>query len=463
MFSAFWKFIRAPFNRSKSAQSHSESCEVEQQIFSELAAAAATAGMVATRNQEPVPVVLMGQFPPNGMPKAGTTKKRRSSELHPDIPDERVAKRRAAEIPQPRNNGGHRTLIPIVSPSTNNANIPKDGIEVRVFNAGKSESLPSKPAAKSDATDRGHNVATKPPQSHVKQKTAEESSYPASSTGIPKKADNEQLSLAPIKAKHKRFGSEELQEEESLPLDDDVATFDKGGSPVKPQVGIESEDEEPETITTSKGLSEARSTANEAARVAGKYVIALKIHFQFIEQYLTCSRQKMEEKQRRRDHDARLKLQAKLARQSKRKLKGSTAETDSLLSPSTLVGSASEPNADSEARSKALKETQLPVLLPEEILSTESMVRPPTPPPETSSRDRRLVKKRRLLDIDSRPPKDIRHGALIIRVLDSGPGNLAPKASKESRMLRETWLTGQRGPRGGIERRKLGGGFVRKV
>ena len=171
----------------------------------------------------------------------------------------------------------------------------------------------------------------------------------------------------------------------------------------------------------------------------------------------------MQEKQRHRDRDARLKLQAKSARPSKRKLKGSTAETDSLLSPTTLIGSTSDPNADSEARSKASKESRLPVLLPEEILSTGPMIRPLTPPPETSSRDRHLIKKRRLLDMNSKPPKDIRHGTLIVRVLDSGPGNMPPKASKESRMLREAWLTGQRGPKGGIERRKLGGGFVRKV
>ena len=171
----------------------------------------------------------------------------------------------------------------------------------------------------------------------------------------------------------------------------------------------------------------------------------------------------MQEKQRRRDRDARLKLQAKLARPSKRKLQGSTAETDSLLSPSTLIGSANDPNADSEARSTALKESRLPVLLPEEILSTEPMVRFPTPPPETSNSESRLVKKRRLLDIESKPPKDIRHGSLIIRVLDSGSRNMPPKASKESKMLREAWLTGQRGPKGGIERRKLGGGFIRRV
>ena len=474
MLSALWTSIRTPFNLSNFDRSRSEICEVEKQLLGELAAAAEAVEMVATRSQEPAPVVQLGEFPPNGIPRAENTKKRLSSELHLDPPDERVSKRRAetpAEIPHSGNNGGHRTLIPIVSPSVNNNSIPKDGIEVRVFNGGKSRPSQSSSPAKSNGTDHGHpgqreyrHVATKPPESHVKQKTAEKLSYPASSIELPKEPENKQLSPATTKAKHKRFGTEEIQEDDPLPLDDDITTFDKGEPSVKVQGGSESEDEKPETITTSKGLSEARSTANEVAKFASKYVIALKAHFYLNEQYLTYSRQRMQEKQRRRDRDARLKLQAKFARpSSKRRLKDSIAESDSLLSPSTLVGSASDPNADSEAKSKALKESRLPVLLPEELLSTEPMVRPLTPPPKASSRDRRLVKKRKLLNIDSKPPKDIRHGALIIRVLDSGPGNMPPKASKESRMLREAWLTGQRGPKGGIERRQLGGGFVRKL
>lgn len=469
MFSALPTYsLRTPFNPSNLALPRSDSSEVEQQILSELAAAAAKPAMVATRSQE-----HLGEFSLDETPKANTTKKRRLSELDQDLPDERVSKRRAetpADNPTSWINGRDRALIPTVSPSINNTNIPKDGIEVRIVNGGKSRSVPLKSAAKSDGAGRAHigqrenrHVARKPPVSPIKQNTAEELLYPASSMELFEEPDNKQLSPASIKAKHKRFGSEEIQEGDSLPLDDDIATFDKIAPPVEVQTGIESEDEEPETITTTKGLSEARSAANEAARVAGRYVIALGTHCYLIDQDLTCSRQRMQEKQRRRDRDARLKLQAKLARPSKRKLQGSTAETDSLLSPSTLIGSSNDPNADSEARSKASKESRLPVLLPEEILSTEPMVRPPTPPPESSGRERRLVKKRRLLDIGSKPPKDIRHGSLIIRVLDSGPGNMPPKASKESRMVREAWLTGQRGPKGGIERRKSGGGFVRRV
>ena len=462
MFSAPRNSLRAPPNPS------SESAEVEQQILSELAAAAAKPAMVATRSQE-----HLGDFSPDEIPKADTTKKRRLSELDQDLPDETVSKRRAetpADNPTSWINGRDRALIPTVSPSINNTNIPKDGIEVRIINGGKSRSVPLKSAAESDSAGRTHtrqrengHITRKRPVNPTKHNTAEEFLYPASSIELSERPDNKRLSPASIKAKHKRFSSVEIQGGDSLPLDDGIAAFDKIAPPVEVQTGIESEDEGPEAISTSKGLSEARSAANEAARVAGRYVIALGTRCYLMDQYLTCSRQKLQEKQRRRDRDARLKFQAKLARPSKRKLQGSTAETDSLLSPSTLIGSFNDPNADSEARSKASKESRLPMLLPEEILSTEPMVRPPTPPPQSFGRERRLVKKRRLLDIDSKPPKDIRHGSLIIRVLDSGPGNMPPKASKESRMVREAWLTGQRGPKGGIERRKSGGGFVRRV
>lgn len=156
-------------------------------------------------------------------------------------------------------------------------------------------------------------------------------------------------------------------------------------------------------------------------------------------------------------------MQAKSARPSKRKSLGITPETDSPLSPSTLIGSINDPYADSEAKFKAPRKPQLPVLLPDEILNEEPTARPPIPPPENNKIDHRLAKKRQLLNVNAKPPKDIRRGPVTIRVLDSGPRNLPPKASKESKMLREAWLTGQRGSKGGIERRKISGGFVRRV
>ena len=106
---------------------------------------------------------------------------------------------------------------------------------------------------------------------------------------------------------------------------------------------------------------------------------------------------------------------------------------------------------------------RLPDLLPEDILNTEPLTRLPTPPLKQPAQVKRLSKKRKLLDKDTKPPRDVRHGALTVRVLHSGPENMAPRISKESKALREGWLTGQRGPKGGIERRKPSGGFIRRM
>ena len=178
--------------------------------------------------------------------------------------------------------------------------------------------------------------------------------------------------------------------------------------------------------------------------------------------FLTCNRQRAQEKQKRRDRDTRLKLQAQSARVSNYPFKF-TPETDSPLSPGTLLGSAHSLNAESETRPLNSKQSQLPILLPEEILEVEPAVRPPTPPQEKPYTEKRVVTKRKLFEIDSRPPKDVKCGSFNVRVLPSEPGHMPPKASKASKSFREAWLTGQRGPRGGIERRKPSGGFVRRA
>jgi U3 small nucleolar RNA-associated protein 16 len=117
----------------------------------------------------------------------------------------------------------------------------------------------------------------------------------------------------------------------------------------------------------------------------------------------------------------------------------------------------------------------LPILLPDEILNAEPSIRPPTPPPENS---RHMAKptsrKLRFLDEVQKPPKDARIGNTSIKVLDemshynSRTGanpSLAPKSSKASKNVRDSWLLGNRNKdvSNGL-RRTTGGssGFVRK-
>ena len=174
------------------------------------------------------------------------------------------------------------------------------------------------------------------------------------------------------------------------------------------------------------------------------------------------NRQKAEEKRKRRERDLRLKIQAKV---SKRPLEdymtdeSSKAETS--ISPDTLLGSVNTRDPQHESSLKSPKKVPLPLLLPAELLNAEPVIRSPTPPVEVDVVKSSIARKRKLLERDSKPLKDVQRGGVKIRVLPSGSGHLPPKASKDSKMLRESWLTGQRGPKGGIARRKLGGGFVR--
>lgn len=131
------------------------------------------------------------------------------------------------------------------------------------------------------------------------------------------------------------------------------------------------------------------------------------------------------------------------------------------ISPDTLVGSFDTLDPQDQSSKKQPVKERLPLLLPDDLLNAEPIVRPPTPPPHMSQVKLEVSRKRKLLDIDARPPKDVQRGGLKIRVLSTDAGHLPPRSSKEGRILRETWLMGQRGPKGGIQRRKIGAGFVR--
>lgn len=116
----------------------------------------------------------------------------------------------------------------------------------------------------------------------------------------------------------------------------------------------------------------------------------------------------------------------------------------------------------SPVKSKSSSKTPLPALLPDEVLAVELVTRLLTPP---LSVDKVFTnKKRRFLDTDSKPPKDIKYGRTKVRVLQANRTTLPPKASTIGKALRESWLLGRRGLKGGlaVPRRKPCGGFVRK-
>ena len=192
------------------------------------------------------------------------------------------------------------------------------------------------------------------------------------------------------------------------------------------------------------------------------------------------SRQKAEKKVKRKEHDQRLRLQAESAKnpRSKDKLlstdqkrKGSSVKatgTDDRMhvegpeSNGKFSKSIKDENQEPSAKSNSSGTTPLPLLLPEEILASQPVLPIPAPPP--SRIKLASGKKHKFLDLETKPPKDIKCGRVTISVLQDNRSMLPPPSSQESKALRESWLAGRPGLKGAVSvpRRKPSGGFVRR-
>lgn len=175
---------------------------------------------------------------------------------------------------------------------------------------------------------------------------------------------------------------------------------------------------------------------------------------------LTINRQENSDRKKRQSLDARLKEQAKSAKRQKRN--HTTASLESELD-AAVDAPLDVPIESDNSRMKATfnSKNTLPLHLPDEILAAEPVIRLPTPPPDllTSKSN-----KHRFVEIEPKPPRDIKHGSIRLRVLEDNTSTLPPRTSKASKSLKESWLAGRRGPQGGAGslRRKVGGGFVRR-
>lgn len=244
----------------------------------------------------------------------------------------------------------------------------------------------------------------------------------------------------PAKATHKRFGSEDT---EVLAAGSPAGIEQRQeGQEDSSEDGSESEDEAPETVSASAGFDKARTSTLEAAKIATK--------------------QKAEKKLKRREHDERLRLQAKSAKDPGSNDKSST-KAQRKTGSSTKVTEANDqlPDLGSEVLGDRRK-TPLPLLLPEEILAAQPIVHTSTPP--SSNNKVAISQKRRLLDLEPKPPKDIKRGNVTITVLQDNRSILPPKSSQRSKALRESWLTGRPGLKGKVcvPRQKPTGSFIRK-
>lgn len=171
-------------------------------------------------------------------------------------------------------------------------------------------------------------------------------------------------------------------------------------------------------------------------------------------------------REKRKERDQRLKSQA-ISKKSKELSNGGPAharvpEQDDMMSESTAT------LQDSGFKDPRVLAGSLPALLPDDILNAEPVARLPTPVSENDRSKPRISQKRKFLDEEQKPPKDVRRGGTTIRVLDGSSGktnDLAPRVSKSGKHVREKWLSGNRsGANAGGLRRSTGGskGFVRK-
>lgn len=174
-------------------------------------------------------------------------------------------------------------------------------------------------------------------------------------------------------------------------------------------------------------------------------------------------RQEAITKEQRKARDTKLKEQAKTA--NRRKSNHWEALTENELDNASELSKGTVPSQQNASTyPRFTSKGPLPALLPDEILAIEPAAHRPTPPIDPEARLVSVTKKRKFLDADPKPPKDVKRGSVNVRVLEVQRQLLPPRASKTSKALKEAWLAGRRGPGGAglVQRRKLGGGFVRK-
>ena len=275
MLSPVWSYIQAFFPRLKPIVLGSEISEVDQQILQELAAAAET-GMVSTRSQEPGLVVDFEQRPPKGTSGLTNNKRKSLSESHSDTHGGRPHKRHKEVTPDGQASfasGITKPLIPVVSP-TEDSNIPNDGIEVRIANGPEYDASEQRSSAfeknttpKSPSQQDDVHTTQETSRNSVKGHAKMERSLVIHSSGALIKTNGRAVSNSNGKPRHQRFGSQDPPERPLLALKNSGGPPNTSKLPINVRKEEESEDEAPETISASTGLDQARSAANEAAKV----------------------------------------------------------------------------------------------------------------------------------------------------------------------------------------------------
>lgn len=173
------------------------------------------------------------------------------------------------------------------------------------------------------------------------------------------------------------------------------------------------------------------------------------------------TRKKAAGKSKRREHDARLKTQAKSA---KERTLIDQASAEKGPKPETTSKDTNAGTHDASVVAKWSIGDPLPEFLPDEILAAVPEIPSAPVPSEPQSRQTPVKGKLRTFQTNSNCRKRLKQGSTVYQVLDDDDkGNLPPKVATRSMQLRELWLRGRKDPRGEdiVRRRKAGGGFVR--
>ncbi|KAL3419245.1 hypothetical protein PVAG01_09467 [Phlyctema vagabunda] len=248
------------------------------------------------------------------------------------------------------------------------------------------------------------------------------------------------------KPKHKKFGSEEPEDESAKilePAANQEAQSEDDGS----------DDEAPEEVVTQDAAETVRKNLKEAAKVA--------------EEQISAARTK------RKERDALLKEQAKNTVKKRKRDNVAESEHDKEEVSADEDIESSEEAADdgeddamilagSEFASVPLKTTftrgdELPDFLPAEYLAENDASES-----EDEVEHEQLVqrsKRTKFTDLGEKKPKDLRKGSTTFRVAKSNNPLLAPKASNQARLTKEAWLQGRPGKNGVTNRRPFSSGF----
>ena len=196
-----------------------------------------------------------------------------------------------------------------------------------------------------------------------------------------------------------------------------------------------SDDEAPEEAITTAMQDKIGAAAAKAAELSMKEEAARKV--------------------RRREHNDRMRFQVQTTKRGiperEPGLHQSAADNIKEGTGHTLIG-------------RDYKKQPLPAILPDEILSIESSIQHPAPPP-IISQPQKNTRRKFFVERQDRPPKDLVRGNTKVRIIEPERTGLPPKSSTKGKEIREKWLLGQRGDRPGlwVPRMKQSSSFVRKA